>query len=400
MSAMEIRRMTPDDVEQYNDLLRYAFQVTEKTLLDYGWENDDIRRSKFPILSKASVLGWFDDERLASQFAVFPLQMNVHGNIQSIGFITSVATYPEYSGQGLMSALMKRSLAEMREKGQSLALLYPYSIPLYRRRGFEIVSDKMSFLIMDSQLPKHVTAPGHVRRVRYNHPDLLNLHERFARRRHGCILRNDLAWEEYWRWDVEDITTAIYYGPDEKPHGYMVYVIREDMMHIKEMIYLDMEAWKGLWKFIGAHESMVDSVRGDNYSSEPVAFWLEDSDIKETIRPYIMGRIVDVGRFMEQYRFTAIKRDESLSFRIEDPFLEWNNTEFTVRFSRSGETGIVPGVEGRVVELDIGALTTILLGYKRPSYLCRLERIAMEPDALHLLESVVSADRPYISDYI
>ena len=46
---MQIRKLTAEhDLEQYNDLLRYAFQVTEKQLLDYGWENEDIRQSKMP----------------------------------------------------------------------------------------------------------------------------------------------------------------------------------------------------------------------------------------------------------------------------------------------------------------------------------------------------------------
>ncbi|MCC8179666.1 MAG: GNAT family N-acetyltransferase, partial [Planctomycetes bacterium] len=217
MNEMVMRKMTSADYEQYDQLWRYAFQVTEKTLLDYGWEDDEIRQSKFPVLEKASVLGWFEGERLASQFAVLPLQMNVHGNLLDIGFITSVATFPEYSGMGLMSKLMRASLEEMRMQGRSLAVLYPYSIPLYRHRGFEIVSDKMTFMVKDSQLPRDLDAPGHVRRVENDDHDLLQLHEQFARQRHGCILRNDLAWEEYWRWHADDVATAIYYAGSDRP---------------------------------------------------------------------------------------------------------------------------------------------------------------------------------------
>ena len=128
---MQIRKlMAEQDLEQYNDLLRYAFQVTEKQLLDYGWENEDIRQSKRPVLEKARVIGWFDHGHLASQFAVYPLKMNIFGHICRIGFITSVATYPEYTGLGLMSRLMRRSLEEMRELGECLAILYPFYIPL------------------------------------------------------------------------------------------------------------------------------------------------------------------------------------------------------------------------------------------------------------------------------
>ena len=95
-TEMSLEKLTAaKDLEQYNDLLRYAFQVTEKQLLDYGWENDDIRQSKMPVLQKARVIGWFDHGRLASQFAVYPLKMNIFNRICRIVFITSVATYPE-----------------------------------------------------------------------------------------------------------------------------------------------------------------------------------------------------------------------------------------------------------------------------------------------------------------
>ncbi|MCC8181048.1 MAG: sterol carrier protein domain-containing protein, partial [Planctomycetes bacterium] len=184
------------------------------------------------------------------------------------------------------------------------------------------------------------------------------------------------------------------------PTGYMVYTIRDDVMHIKEIINTDMEAWKGLWKFISAHDSMVDAVRGDNYSSEPIAFWLEDSDIKETIRPYIMGRIVDVMKFISHYRFVTIKRSECITFRVRDDFLEWNNQTFSLCFRTDGGVDVVSGAIREPVELDIGALTTILIGYQRPSSLCRLERISIDSDSLTLLENIVPNQKPYISDYI
>ena len=54
-SNFHIRELTSADLDQYNALLRYAFQVTEKNLQDYGWEEDDIKQSKFPILERADV---------------------------------------------------------------------------------------------------------------------------------------------------------------------------------------------------------------------------------------------------------------------------------------------------------------------------------------------------------
>ena len=81
----------------------------------------------------------------------------------------------------------------------------------------------------------------------------------------------------------------------------MVYLIKNDIMHIKEMIYLNREAQKGLWEYIHAHDSMIDEVHGNTYFSEPIAFEMDDGDIKEAIRPYAMVGIVDVAGCLEDY---------------------------------------------------------------------------------------------------
>ena len=160
-----IRNLTTKDLDQYNALLRYAFQITEKDLSEYGWEDGDIKQSKFPVLERADVLGCFDGESLVSQFAVYPLKMNIYGAVYHVGFVTSVCTYPEYTGKGIMKNLMYQSLCHMRYKRKSLALLYPYSIPLYRKLGWEIISNKITYAVKDRQIPSQACAPGYVRRV-------------------------------------------------------------------------------------------------------------------------------------------------------------------------------------------------------------------------------------------
>lgn len=393
-----IRKLTTGDLDQYNALLRYAFQVTEQDLAMAGWRDDEIKQSKFPVLERADIWGCYDGEELVSQFAVYPLEMNIYNKKCSIGFVTSVSTYPEYSGRGIMKMLMKRSLQHMRERHQSLALLNPYSIPLYRRRGWEIISNKISYRIRDCQIPSKVKAPGHVRRVDWSNSDFKKLHMRFASQTHGCLYRNALAWEEYWRWDEDDTVVAIYYSAADEPLGYMVYLLKEDIMHIKEMIYLNREAQKGLWEYIHAHDSMIDEVRGNTYYNEPVAFDMDDGDIRETIRPYIMGRIVDVGQFFEKYSCQP-SADMCIAFDIEDPLLEWNNGTFRVLF-QGGQCFLTDREADLHVSMNISTLTTLLLGYKTAAQLWRMERIQGKEGAAGLLDDVLLHEPPYISDYI
>ena len=141
------RYLETDDLDQYNALLRYTFQVTEEELTATGWKDDEIKQSKFPVLERADVLGCFDGDTLVSQFAVYPLKMNIYDEVYHVGFVTSVCTYPEYTGQGIMKKLMIQGLTRMYEEGKTFALLYPYSIPLYHHLGWEIVSNKISFNI-------------------------------------------------------------------------------------------------------------------------------------------------------------------------------------------------------------------------------------------------------------
>lgn len=105
--------------------------------------------------------------------------------------------------------------------------------------------NKISFNIKDRQIPTKVKAPGYVRRVDWDNTDFHELHSHFASITHGCLFRNALAWEEYWRWDEDDTNVAVYYNTKDKPCGFMVYLIKNDIMHIKEMIYLNREAKKG-----------------------------------------------------------------------------------------------------------------------------------------------------------
>ena len=91
---------------------------------------------------------------------------------------------------------------------RSIRYLYPYSIPYYRRKGWELISDKISYEIKDYQLPKNHQVAGSVRRVRADGEELKETYARFAEHTHGAILRDELAWNEYWLWDRDDIMAA------------------------------------------------------------------------------------------------------------------------------------------------------------------------------------------------
>lgn len=396
---LKLRSVKPEHGEQFNNLLRYVFQVTDRDLQTFGWENKEIALAKLPVLRHADVLGWFDGDKLISQVAVYPFQVNLFGRVYDMGGLTGVGTYPEYANLGLMNKLMLHALSHMRERKQSISYLYPYSIPFYRRKGWEIISDKISFEVRDTQLPKLKMVPGNVERVNLEHPHIHDVYDRFALRTHGAMLRNELAWEEYWRWVLDDLTAAVYYDESDRPTGYLLYWIADDVFHVKEMVFLDEEARTGLWNFISAHFSMITIVKGDIYRDEPLSFLLEDGDIKETIAPYYMARIVDAAQFIGQYPFRAPNTECRFVLKLHDPMLEWNQGTFTLTVGTDGQGRLQEGGTHPVATFDIPTLTTMLLGYKRPTYLARIGRLHADEDTVALLERLIGREQPYFSDY-
>ena len=394
-----MRELDHNDLEQFNALLQYAFQVTSYELFQTGWEQEEIKYAKRPILEDAYVLGWFYKEKLASMIVVYSMQINIQDNIMAMGGITGVTTYPEYTGRGLIHSLMRYVIDYMHKKKLPISFLYPYSIPFYRKMGWEIVSDKLTFTVKDTQLPKAFPVRGMVERVSLDSEDFHNVYSYFAMQHHGALIRDKLAWDEYWRWENDDMIVALYYNEEHKPLGYLVYYIANEIFHIKDMIFNNEEARTGLWNFVSAHFSMIDQVEGDTYTDEPLAFLLEDASIKEVISPYYMGRIVDFPAFISRYPFKPDITDREWKFTLTDPIMECNQGTFLLEISRDGHGEVTRISEKCEDVISIQTMTTMLMGYKRPDYLAKIGRLQANGSVIDMLEDAIEQQVPYISDY-
>ena len=344
-------------------------------------------------------MGWFDGDNLISQCVVYPMRVRIFSQIYDMGGLTGVGTYPEYANHGLMNKLLEHALHDMRQRGQYISYLYPYSIPFYRHKGWEIISDKITYEIQDYQLPKNKKVSGEIRRVPVNGPEIKEVYNKFSERTHGALIRDELAWSEYFMWDSDDVNAAVYYSSKDELEGYLIYWIADEVFHLKEMIFLNEEARTGLWNFISAHFSMISKVVGQTYTDEPLAFLLEDAKIKEDISPYFMARIVDIKEFISRYPFKPDNRKRVWNFTLSDPLLPWNQGSFTLTIDRNGHGTIEPSPKRFRDQIDIQTMTTMLLGYKNPDYLNKIGRLRCSEATVDMLEDAIEQQTPYFSDY-
>ncbi len=91
---LKMKPVGSEYMEQYNALLRYVFQVTEQELSSIGWQEREIIRAKFPTMEKADVIGWFDNDTLVSQVAVYPMQARIFGKTYAMGGLTGGRNLP------------------------------------------------------------------------------------------------------------------------------------------------------------------------------------------------------------------------------------------------------------------------------------------------------------------
>lgn len=403
--GLVMREIKMEEMAQSIDLLNYVFQMSMSIKKDRRFVSEKSRQ-----FNEGHALGWFDGGQLVSQILSLPFQVNIYGVPYEMGGITAIGTYPEYSKQGLMDQLIKETLTMMRNEGRYISYLFPFSIPYYRKKGWEIMSDIVEFQVKDTQFPQYNSIPGKIRRVGTRDEHLVDVYQRYASITHGAMIRNTIAWnekfhEDYWEEKFVDtdvqMQAAVYYDENDEPQGYLFYRIMEENFYIDEIVYLQEEARKGLWNFVSAHKSMVYNAYGKTAGNEPVAFLFEDSEIIQKVSPYFMARIVDVEEFLKRYPFD--EPDFHIRFTVADRLVEWNNGTYDI-LSENGNVTIkrvtnFDVMEDITVQMTIQTLTTMLLGYKRPKYLKKIERLKGKSETITILEDLIPVGIPQFIDY-
>ncbi|WP_425328605.1 GNAT family N-acetyltransferase [Rummeliibacillus suwonensis] len=402
-SDLHMREIKQTEIKQSIELLNYVFQVNLSINKDRPFVT-----AKSTQFDEGSALGWFDGDQLVAQILNLPFEVNIHNRVYKMGGMTAVGTYPEYSRHGLMHKLIYASLEQMKKDGYYISYLFPYSIPYYRQKGFEIMSDIVEYQIRDTQIPYYDEISGQVRRLSTSHEDIKEVYHQFAMHTHGAMIRNEISWnekyqEDYWEEKFIDsnanLQAAVYYDEDGNALGYMFYRIMEENFYIDELITLKEVARKALWNFVYAHQSMVYKVYGKTTGNEAVAFLMQDSEIKQSLSPYFMARIVDLNGFVKQFPFS--KESFHMKWAVSDPLVEWNHGTFDISSDEEGIQikKISDELSDEAVQMTVQTLITMMLGYLRPTYLYQIERIKGDIESILLLEQIIPTGVPTFVDY-
>lgn len=389
---MEIRTLKPEEFDASVELGEYAFQYRMNA------EAKEKARKRF---KPENTWGIFDEEgRLIAKLGLLNVDIFVNGIKMPMSGVAGVATWPEYRRQGLVKQLLNQSLRVMNESGKLISMLHPFSFAFYRKFGWEMFSDFKKYVIPTEKLPSKQVTEGTVRRDVKDISVLNRVYEAYASRYNGMMARDENRWK-YAILDDED-RSAVYYDASGEPQAFLLYKVEKQEMQVFEFVWLTEESRQALWTFIGNHDSMIKQAILDHMPlDDGLTYTLADPRITQEITPFGMARIVNIPRFLEAYAFQSCEVEQSWTIQIQDPFAPWNEGKWRVTVSPEGKASVSEASPEDPVQLncDIQTLTTMMLGYKRPSELLNLGRLAGEKETVDRLERLIPIGRTFLLDF-
>jgi predicted acetyltransferase len=381
-----IRSLRSEDMEASIKLSQYAFQ--------YELSQEELRERLARAKPEQSWGMFQEDGSLAAKLTILPLETYIDGTKISMGGIAGVATWPEHRREGLIRRLLTHSLGVMKEQGQIVSCLHPFQFEFYRRYGWETYTEYKKYELETGQLPRFPVSEGRVER-QPGQELLASIYDAYAQRFNGTLVRTT----EWWEWNILTLknkggASAVYYGADGSPKGYMLYKVRDRIMTINEFVALDTDARRGLWGFIANHDSMIGKVLFQAEAGDRLTSLLKDPRIKQETIPYFMARLVDVKAFLAGFRFHEGSVG-CLSLAVTDQHAPWNEGVYKLEIRTDGGVTVDfrptenPAAQEDGLLCGVGILTSMLLGYERPLFWYENGLMSGSRSAAELLESAI-----------
>ena len=122
-----IRPITEDELADFLVVDQHAFN---------GGPSSERSRANF--LSRVELdrtLAAFDGETIVGGTGIYSFQMRVPGAMASVAGVSLVSVLPSHRRRGILSALMRRQLADIGERGEAVAALFGSESAIYGRYG-------------------------------------------------------------------------------------------------------------------------------------------------------------------------------------------------------------------------------------------------------------------------
>jgi predicted acetyltransferase len=333
-----------------------------------------------PVAELDRSLALPDGDRFAATAGIYSREMSVPGGVVPTAGITWVTVAPTHRRRGLLTAIMRRQLAEVHAAGREpVAALWAAEASIYGRFGYAPAAERGSWTGVAERLrlrPDVDCGTGTVRLVGIEEfrPAAVALHEQVRRFVPGNMARDDGWWERQLRDDPEDRDggparqLALHTELDGTVTGYATYRLRsrwnqrsepDGTLTVGEVRATTPAAYAALWRFLFSHDLVRTIEAPDGPVDDPVRHLLADPRAWQA-RPTdsLWVRLVDVGAALSARRYPA---PLDMVLEVRDRFCDWNDGRWHLWGHPAGAFCDRTDRDPDLV-LDIEALSAVYLG--------------------------------------
>ncbi|MFF8392538.1 GNAT family N-acetyltransferase [Streptomyces sp. NPDC016172] len=402
---MEIRSTTDEDLDVFVDTVHAAFGRFPETPIEGGglwWSALEMDRCLLALTA---------DGRPVGTAAAHSFELTLPGeSIVPAAGVTAVGVLPSHRRQGVLSAMMRHQLAELRARGEFLSVLLASEAPIYGRFGYgpatytaqlTVPRHKATLAVPRARgladAPATGSADGSVEVLRRTECGeiLEEVYDRYRRAQPGALSRPHRWWA--LRAGQPPISpaqryVAVHRDADGVPDGYASYSIGEtNTLTVDETITTDDAVFTALARFVLGHDLVSQVVFKQVPPEHQLRWQLADRRAGEVSgdMDWLWVRLLDVPRALTARGWFM---DGELVLDVEDPFLgEHDRYLLTVR---DGKADCVPTDREPDLSLDVRDLGSVYLGGTAPSTLVRAGHIrAHRPGAATLADALFRAER-------
>ncbi|MFI7703747.1 enhanced intracellular survival protein Eis [Nonomuraea sp. NPDC049480] len=384
---MEIRDLTPDDLDAVLDLRKRSFGPTSPD------DADRWRRAVTPALGQGRYLGAFDGSRLAASARLRQFTQWWHGRPQPMAGIAGVTVNPEDRGRGVGTRIMRAVIERAAALGDAVSALYPATTPLYRGVGFEHAGAQHNVTFRAEAL-RQIRPSGEVKLRRMGPGDAAEVIS-VLRRVHGATRASGpVSWDEpTWSLRLENKDDFLYLADD----GFVVYRWRGEDILVDNLVAGSEKTARTLWSLVGSASSIAEHIVAPVAPDDPVLWLLRERSKDQVKQIRWMFRVLDVAAAIERRGYPVPVTCDAV-VTVEDPVLGGG----TWRLEFSGGSGAATpvaesaaGAPGAV--LGANGLAALYSGI--PAATLRLAGLMSGDDRYDEALDTVFAARPYTLDY-
>ncbi|TDL79999.1 GNAT family N-acetyltransferase [Peribacillus frigoritolerans] len=371
-------------------------------LSQYSLKNDCTEINR---LQNKCILGDFESEKLIAKIHILDQNIYFSGGKVKMGGLSSICVLPEKRRKHDMDKLLFEALVWMKNRGYSISYLHPSSIPYYRKFGWELISNEKQWTIRKGDLRLR-TFSGSCKVKELSGilalPFLQAVYDCFSKENNGMLVRS----EEWWKKEIlkENHFVFVHFLQDGSADGYLICRLENKKLYIDECIALNDTAKKSLWTFICRKRMKFEELIWRTYEQDHFSFLLKNPFILSKVKPSIMGRIINVKSFLEQYMVAPAEMP--LFLHIHDSFADWNSGTYLIKngeithFQKASQGSACSHPPKRGLQMDISVLTAVFFRYMNAASLYDAGLIQGPEDDLDLLKKMLQSKKSICIDRI